>query len=419
MIGWLSSRQRWKAPGPKVDAQPYAPSHHTAEEQIVNEENPYEFKVAPLLQAAREATGLEDFGDPRFEEGLGVLCEMLATGAGLGESGRRTNWKRLLRLLATRLRVEAAFGAHPEIREREIRRPMFLTGLPRTGTSATFNLLGMDPATRPLLLWEGTFPEPLDGLEEGVEDPRHAAMKETFAKLRERNPDFTRIHFTDADTPEECVIPMAITFENVHQGIEALVEPYASFFRDLDLAPQYRYYRDLLKMIDWQRPGDRWLLKSPAHLWAMDVIVETFPDCCIILTHRDPVEAIASYCSMMESLLKSQGFSAQADLGERVLDFCATSLERGYAVRDRSDPSRFIDIRFADFVSDSMAVMDQIYEHFELTLEPAGRSAMEAHLAENPRGKHGSHDYDLERYGLNQGRIRERLGWYIDRFELA
>ena len=134
----------------------------------MSEVKSFEFEVEPLLDAAREATGLNDFGDSRFREGLAVLCEMLDTTAGLDERGRRSNWKRLLRLLATRLRVEAAFSAHPEIREREITRPIFLTGLPRTGTSATFNLLGMDPAARPLLLWEGTFPEPLEGLEEGA-----------------------------------------------------------------------------------------------------------------------------------------------------------------------------------------------------------------------------------------------------------
>ncbi len=386
---------------------------------MVSEANPYVFEVSPLLAAAREATGLDDFGDPRFEEGLAALCQMLDTTAGLDERGRRTNWKRLLRLLATRLRVQAAFKAHPEILEREIRRPMFLTGLPRTGTSATFNLLGQDPAARPLLLWEGTFPEPLDGVPEGEEDPRHTAMKETFAKLRERNPDFTRIHFADADTPEECVIPMAITFENVQQGIEVLMDPYASFFRSRDLRPQYLYYRDLLKMIDWQRPGERWLLKSPAHLWGMDAIVETFPDCSIVLTHRDPVEAIASYCSMMETLLGSQGCSPQPGLGETVLDFCATSLERGYAVRDGSDPRRFIDIRFRDFVADSMGVIRQIYDHFEITLDRHAEAEMEKYLVANPRGKHGAHDYDLGRYGLSEERVRERLGWYIDRFDLG
>lgn len=378
-----------------------------------------EFDVEALLAEARAETGLEDFGDPRFVEGLRVLCEMLATTAGLTQRGRRSNRKRLVRLLATRLRVEAAFARHPEIREREIERPMFLTGLPRTGTSATFNLLGMDPAARPLLLWEGTFPDPLEGMEPRADDPRHLAMRAHFARAREQNPEFTKIHFADADTPEECVIPMAITFENVHNGIEVLMEPYASWFRARDLRPQYVYYRELLKMLDWQRPGDRWLLKSPAHLWALDAIVDVFPDCCIVLTHRDPLEAIASYCSMMETLLASQGCSPQPHLGETVLDFCASSLERGYAVRDAGDPARFFDLRFADFVADGLASMRAIYDHFGLALSPEAEAAMMRYLRENPRGKHGTHEYDLARYGLTPQAVRERLGWYIERFDLA
>jgi len=384
----------------------------------VSDAQPDSFEVEELLAEARAETGLDDFGDPRFVEGLRVLARTLETTAGLTDKGRRSNRKRLLRLLGTRLRVEAALARHPGIRERTIDRPMFLTGLPRTGTSATFNLLGMDPAARPLLLWEGTFPDPLEGLAPGAEDPRHLAMRDHFARMREKNPDFTRIHFADADTPEECVIPMAITFENVHNGIEVLMEPYASWFRERDLGPQYVYYREILKMLDWQRPGERWLLKSPAHLWALDVIVDVFPDCCIVLTHRDPLEAIASYCSMMETLLASQGCSPQPHLGETVLDFCATSLERGYAVRDAADPARFFDLRFDDFVADPMAKVRAIYDHFGLPLSAAAEEAMARHVRDNPRGKHGTHEYDLVRYGLTPEAVRERLGWYIDRFAL-
>jgi hypothetical protein len=385
----------------------------------MSDEKKYAFEIEPLLEAARAATGLDDFGDARFREGLGVLCEMLDSTAGLTAHGRKSNWKRLVRLLATRLRVEDAFRRHPEIHAREIRRPVFLTGLPRSGTSATFNLLGRDPASRPLLLWEGTFPDPLDGLEPGQTDPRHQAMREHFAASRDKNPEFTKIHFADADTPEECVIPMAITFENVHNGIEVLLDPYRSYFQALDFHPQYAYYRELLKMLDWQRPGERWLLKSPAHLWAMDALVDLFPDCCIVLTHRDPVEAVASYASMMETLLETNGCSPQPDLGQRVLDFTATSLERGYAVRDSSDPKRFIDIRFDDFIADSMQVIRQIYDHFELPLSEAALQAMTEHVEANPRGKHGAHEYDLARYGLREEAIRERFGWYIERFDLG
>jgi len=122
---------------------------------------------------------------------------------------------------------------------------------------------------------------------------------------------------------------------------------------------------------------------------------------------------------MMETLLASQGCSPQAHLGDTVLDFCATSLERGYAVRDAADPARFFDLRFADFVDDAMASIQAIYDHFGLPLSAQSRAAMADHVEQNPRGKHGAHEYDLVRYGLTDAAVRDRFGWYIDRFQLA
>ena len=196
----------------------------------------------------------------------------------------------MLQLLVNRLKIEDAFAKHPEIRQREIRRPVVLTGLPRSGTSALFNLLATDPAARPLRMWETQFPDPLEGLEPGQPDPRREAIEARQAEAREKNPEFSKIHFTSADTPEECVLLHAYTMNGVQLGTEVMMEPYASWFRAQNLHRPYRYYRDLLKMLDWQRPGERWLLKAPAHLWALDVLVEMFPDCCIILTHRNPLE---------------------------------------------------------------------------------------------------------------------------------
>lgn len=376
------------------------------------------FDVDILMEAAESDTGLNNFGEERFKRGLAALCETLDTTAGLSDRGRKMNWRRLVRLLGTRLRVEAAFQSHPEIRGREIRSPIFLTGLPRSGTSATFNLLGCDPASRPLLLWEGTFPDPLEGLPSGAPDPRHEAMKDTLAQMREKNSEFSKIHFADADTPEECVIPMAITFENVHQGFEVLLEPYGSYFYGLDMHPQYADYREILKMLDWQRPGERWLLKSPAHLLGLDALLSAFPDSCIVLNHRDPVEAVASYCSMMETFSLSQGCSPQPNLGKAVLDFCATALERGLAVRDREDPGRFFDIRFDDFSDKPMQSVTRIYEHFDLPMTTEAERLMNDYVSDHPRGQHGSHEYDLASYGLDPSQVRERLQWYIDRFDL-
>lgn len=172
-------------------------------------------------------------------------------------------------------------------------------------------------------------------------------------------------------------------------------------------------------MIDWQRPGKRWLLKSPAHLLGLDALLSAFPDSCVVLNHRDPVEAVASYCSMMETFSLSQGCSAQPGLGNAVLEFCATALERGLAVRDREDPGRFFDIRFDDFVEGPMQTVDRLYDHFGLSMTAEAEKVMQDHVANHPRGKHGSHEYDLASYGLDADQVRERLKWYIDRFDLG
>ena len=378
----------------------------------------YEFSEPAVIEAALRKAESSDFGADDFREGLRVLLETYDTSAGLSEAGRKMNWKRVVQLLSTRLRVEDAFARHPEIREREIRRPVYMTGLPRTGTSALFNLLAMDPAARPLLLWEGFFPDPIEGLEPGEPDPRHRAMKDTYERIRANTPDFTKIHFADADVPEECVLLLAHTFCNAHFGIEVLMEPYQSWFQRQDLRASYAYYRGLLQMLDWQRPGERWLLKSPVHLWALDILVEMFPDCCIIVTHRDPCEAVASYCSMMQTLFESRGCSAQPELGATVLEYLARSLECGLEARTGSDESRFRDVRYPDFVADPMGVIRSAYRHFDLRLTSEAESAMQRHVSENPRGKHGAHSYDLEQYGLTPEQVRDRLSGYIDRFEL-
>ncbi len=377
-----------------------------------------DFSEASVLEEARQTAGLSNFGDDRFREGLRVLLETYDQTAGFSEKGRRRNRRRVVQLLATRLRIEAALERHPEIRERKIRRPFYLTGLPRTGTSALFNLLGRDPAARPLLLWEGVFPDPPANLEPGQTDPRLVALRAHYERGRANNPDFTKIHFTAADQPEECVMLLAHTFCDVQMGIEPLMEPYGEWFQKQDLRSAYAYYHDLLKMLDWQRPGDRWLLKSPAHLWALDLLVEMFPEPCIILTHRNPVEIMASYCSMMASLMKARETLNRAELGPTVLEYLARSLERGLEARDRCDPARFLDVAYCQFIDDPMAEVTRIYGHFELDLPPEALTRMQAHVGSHPQGQHGDHAYDLAEFGLTPQAVKARLAAYIDRFEL-
>jgi hypothetical protein len=374
---------------------------------------------ALLADAVAGAGGLTDFGDERFLDGLRVILSTYER-AGLRAGGRKRTRGRIVQLLTNRLKIEQAFKDHPEIRERKIDAPLYLTGLPRTGTSALFNLLAVDAANRPLLLWEGIFPDPLGtDLAPGQDDPRLVGLRAYYDHLKRKDSAFDAIHFVDADGPEECVLLLAHTFCDVQMGIEPLMSPFREFFEGADLGPSYAYYMDLLRLLDWQRPGKRWLLKSPAHLWALDVLVEQSPDACIVHTHRDPTQILGSYCSMIEALMSIRERVDRIEIGASVLEHLARALERGLHARDASDEKRFLDIDYRKFVADPVASVKGLYTYFDLPLGKTELAAMHDYADSHPRRKHGKHEYSLEQYGLSSGVIRERLDFYLRRFDLG
>jgi hypothetical protein len=367
------------------------------------------FRATDLLDTAtRENPGLEDFGSNAFRAGLEALCETYAR-APLSEAGARRAQRRLIGLLGTRLRVAATLARHPEIRERRIGGPLVLTGLPRSGTTALFNLLACDAAARPLLFWETSHPDPAAGLEAGAPDPRRAAIVDMIDRHRTRNPDFDAMHFTDADAPEECVLLQGFGFHGVQLGIEPLLEPYATYFREVSPTPMYRDYADAIRMLDWQRPGTRWLLKSPAHLWALEELVAVFPDARIVWNHRDPVAVIPSMASITSALAQTMGDFEPQRLGPKVLEFYATSLERGLRSRERLGEDRFFDVDYDRLVATPLESVASLYDAFGFDLGRASRDAMARHLAAHPQGKHGRHAYDLASFALDREAIEHRF----------
>jgi hypothetical protein len=372
-----------------------------------------------VLDEARGEANLEDLGQHWFEDGLEALLSTYQRNA-FNEKRQRRNRNRMIGAAGTRLRAQAALTAHPEIEQREIRRPMFLTGLPRSGTSALFNLLAADSAARPLLLWESQFPEPLEGHDPATPDPRHEAIRAYYEKGRETNPEWNKIHQTHADTPEECVLLHLFAFHGVQYGIEIFLEPYASWYQEnlhrLDAV--YAHQKQYMQMLDWQRPGERWLLKAPAHMWGLDALLETFPDAAIVWSHRDPRLCVASICSMTATLMRQVDGVDPTELGPRVMEFYARSLERGLAVRDGLGADRVVDVTHDEFVSDPLGAATRIYQCFGLDAAPIA-SELASHVGANPKDKHGSHDYGLEDYGLSEDRVLDRFEAYVSRFDVT
>lgn len=365
-----------------------------------------------LLDEARRKTGLSDFGDDGFRAPFAVLLETYDRAMNLTPRGKKSQRRRLLTLLVNRLRVIDALRRHPEVRSRPIRRPLFLTGLPRTGTSALFNLLAADASARPLLLWEGNHPDPLPEPKAGEEDPRLVALRESLARAMAANPGFAAIHDARADKPEECVQLLAHSMAFVQLGVEPLFSPYRECFLGQDFGPMYDLYADMLRLLDWQRPGERWLLKTPAHLFALDHLLRLFPDATIVVTHRDPRECIPSYCSMMYALLDDAEGVDKTQLGPVVLDYLAISMERAMEARARLPAERFVDVRYTDFLADPVGTSARIHRAADLPFDGAVEAAMRAHVAAHPQNKHGKHTYGLEEYGLDEAALRDRLAAY-------
>jgi len=373
------------------------------------------FIAEEVLREAIEQTGFDDFGDTPYREGLEVLLETYDKNI-QEEAGRKRCRDRVVYQLTTRLKCENAFKTIDGWQEQEICAPIFVTGLPRSGTSALLNLLEAAPENRGLLQWEVQFPDPWPDSKPGNKDPRYDFLAKALEDSRDS--EFSKIHFVDADTPEECVLLHAYAFHGVQLGFEIMMEPYRSWLLAQDLVPLYRFQKKLMQLLNWRNPGQQWMLKAPAHMWGIDAILEVFPDARFIWCHRDPQKVVPSINSMNKVVMGMyMGDYSHLDMGEigrNVMEWYALSLEKGLETRAGESEELFVDCSQQEFVDDPMGVVDRVYQAFDLTLSVESRNALQAHIDANPKGKHGKHRYDLAEYGLTREMIDERFAFYTE-----
>jgi Sulfotransferase family len=371
------------------------------------------FMAEELIAEAIEQTGFDDFGDLPYREGLETLLATYDRHV-LDPAGRKRCRERVCYQLATRLKCENAFNTIPAWREQEIVAPIFVTGLPRSGTSALLNLLVSAPENRGLLQWEVQFPDPWPGSKPGEKDPRYDFLARALEESR--NSDFAKIHFVDAQTPEECVLLHAYAFNGVQLGMEIMLEPYRSWLLGQDLVPLYAYQKKLMQMLNWRMPGEHWMLKAPAHMLGIDAILEVFPDARFVWCHRDPQAVVPSINSLnkvvMDMYLGDYSHLDMSEMGRAVMEWYALSLERGLAMREQLPTELFVDCSQQEFVENPMGVVERVYTAFDLDLGDESRTVLQSHVRANPKGKHGKHVYKLAEYGLTREMIDERFAFY-------
>ena len=372
-----------------------------------------------LKTAAVEQTGLNDFGDPWFEEPLEVLCRALREEAGLSAPGVVTTWFMLAGVLKNRLLIEDLLRRQPEIRQVPVSRPIVICGLPRTGTTHLHNLMSADPALRHLPYWESL--EPLLAAPEqpgpGEPDPRLARTEQALAMVNAAMPLFARMHEMTVDHAHEEIQLLAIAGSTMLFETTAPMPTWRDWYLSTDQTPAYEYLRSILQVLQWVRGPQRWVLKSPQHLEQFGPLQRTFPDATFVVTHRDPVSVTASMCTMLA--YSGRMAVERVDPGwygrywsgrlERMLASCVCD-------RDLLPASQSVDVRFAEFMADDISMVRRIYGLADQPFTSETNAAMTDFMAEHPRGRHGRVAYDLRDFGLDRDERRAALRFYTDRF---
>jgi Sulfotransferase family len=373
--------------------------------------------VDEIIDKARSITGLVDLGDRTVLEGLERLVSASNLEANLSAAGAPRWEANLVGILSNRLRVVDYLKKHPALLERPIDRPMFVFGLPRTGTTLTINLLSADPARRCLLRWEALNSVPPAAAGALHTDPRCVAEQQRLEMSVKYAPQIAAAHYEDADSPSECQFAMAPSFCAQIFDSSVHVPSYGAWFlREASYLPAFRFHKRLLQLLQAEN-GGRWTLKNPWHPLFLNDLVTVYPDAQLVMTHRDPAEVVGSACSLIR--LVRPMFSDVVELRQiaaQLIDTFDLMIARQNEYRAAHGESSIYDIRYKDQLRDPIGQMRALYAHFEEPLTQEAESAMEKKLAANPQGKHGKHIYSLEEFGLNAADVRRHFREYCERF---
>jgi Sulfotransferase family len=369
--------------------------------------------VDAVRASAVKATGMDDFGvdDDNYEEALSVLLESFRDDADLTELGSKMSRFFVRNALVARLVSEAAFKQYPQHADVPIERPIFVTGLPRTGTTAIHRLLTADPSHQGLQLWLAEFPQPRPPRETWKDNPVFQQLDAQFTKAHEENPDYTGLHYMTADEVEECWQLLRQSLHSVSYETLAHLPTYSRWLATQDWTKPYRRHRKNLQLIGLNEPEKRWVLKNPSHLFALDALLATYPDALVVQCHRPAETILASMCSLAQHT--TEGWSTTFNgpvIGADAMETWSRGLSLFDAVRAKHDPAQFYDLDYFEFIKDPFTVVEAIYRQFGLDYTPAARTAMEEMHAESQQGPRApKHTYSLADYGLTSEQVKERF----------
>lgn len=387
------------------------------------EQGTFNFSVEGILTAASERTGLDDFGPDDFRERLALWVSEPSEDPERRPLGHMTTHNDLVRYATTRLRTRALLKTHPEIEDIEISKPIIVIGLPRSGTTHMVNLIAADQRLRSMPLWEGQEPVPDPRERPGPDgiDPRWKRCDAIWQGMKANSPLIAAMHPMEPD--------------HIHEELEFLLPDFTSYnqewvvrcpkWRDYYLAhDQTSHYlgalRTGLKILQWAKPRERWILKCPQHLEQIGPLMAAFPDATIVVTHRDPVSVIQSAATMLSYSARMSYTKTRPDW---YLEYWHDRVRRllEASVRDRHllPSDRTVDSLFHEFMADDMKTVERIYEVAGLPMTNEARAQIDAYVKAHPRGKDGQVVYDLRKdFGASPEELRKAFDFYFEKFSV-
>ncbi len=368
-----------------------------------------------LMAAAASQTGFDDFGDIPFLEPLDVLIESLNREAGLDAPRETAAAGTLTNLLVKRLRLVNDRKLYPEIADEVITAPIFIIGLPRTGSTHLHALMAQAEGVRAPMFWEMSLPSPPPERATFTTDPRIAQVNAMTAQMPT---ELLKRHPIAAERPEQC--NMLNDWSFIHQALLATYEipTYRDWLFNADYRPAFETHRRTLQHLQWHNPG-RWVLKYPKHMMSLDVLLETYPDAKLVWTHRDPAIVVPSVISLTGFMRANATPTFDAKrFGREWASLEELVLRRGLDVRDQlTDASdRIYDLHYRELMRDPVGTVGAILQKFGQPFGDDSRAGVEKWITDNPSTKHGVHHYTAEEFGLSEERLRQRFSFYMNRF---
>ena len=359
-----------------------------------------------LLKKAKKNTNLSDLGTDFNETALKTLIDSANNEAYLSPFGRLMFREKLISQLENRLWVEHWVKKHPEILDQPVLPIILITGLQRTGTTKLQRLLSGLPEARELLSWEALYPAPVGDESETKKRIKRTVRNEKAVKWI--SPIFHTIHPIHVNEPEEDVLLLDLQFMSTTSEAILNVPSYASWLEQQDQREGYRYEEKLLKVLQWQRSAKFWVLKSPHHLQYLQEFSDVFPDSRIVWMHRNPVDCVPSFLSM---LYYGRSMFADKVSVEEIKSFWLDKLQRmiqaGLKYRDKHH-DRILDLQFENLINSEKETLSRI-------LDFAGFSSDENDLSQILDGNGGyksRHRYELSDWNLSVKEINDMFSSY-------